>query len=155
MPTRFKTIAFIATTLLGTAGIAAAQSAHYDDSHYNRRNDDYRYDDRPPDNYGYQNRSYDVEDYRYDDDGRNRNYRAANLPYGLREARMFGFRDGESVARQDLWSRKPFDPNPRGRFDDADNGYRPEFGSKPEYREQYIAAYRQAYRRSYLRNDRY
>jgi hypothetical protein len=156
MPNNFKTIALV-SALLGIAGIVAAQSSHYDDGRNNGRNDDYRYDNRPypNDGYRYQNRSYDDDDYRYDNGYRNRNYDIANLPYGLREARVFGFRDGESVARQDLWTGTAFDPNPRGRFDGADDGYRPEFGSKSEYREQYIAAYQQAYRRSYRRNDRY
>jgi len=122
----------IATVLAGTAGIAAAQDGRYYD------NDDYRY----------QNYSYDRDDNRYD-------YERHNFRYGMHEAREFGARDGASVARQDLWSRKPFNPNPRGRFDDADHGYRREFGSLHEYRERYTEAYRAAYQRCFRRNDRY
>jgi hypothetical protein len=132
MQTSFKTLAMIATVLAGTAGIAAAQDGRYYD------NDDYRY----------QNYSYDRDDNRYD-------YERHNFRYGMHEAREFGARDGASVARQDLWSRKPFNPNPRGRFDDADHGYRREFGSLHEYRERYTEAYRAAYQRCFRRNDRY
>jgi hypothetical protein len=67
----------------------------------------------------------------------------------MHEAREFGFRDGTTVAREDSYRGKPFNPNPRGRYDDADHGYRREFGSKHEYREHYIEAYRAAYQRSY------
>jgi hypothetical protein len=143
MRTSFKTLATIATLLAGTAGIAAAQ----DGRHYDR--DDYGYQSRPydDDDYRYENRSYD----RYE----NRDFGSDNFRQGMHEAREFGARDGSSVARQDLWSRKPFNPNPRGRFDDADHGYRREFGSLHEYREHYTEAYRQAYERSFRRNDRY
>jgi len=132
MQTSFKTLAMIATVLAGTAGIASAQDGRYYD------NDDYRY----------QNYSYDRDDNRYD-------YDRHNFRYGMHEAREFGARDGASVARQDMWSRKPFNPNPRGRFDDADHGYRREFGSLHEYRERYTEAYRAAYQRCFRRNDRY
>ena len=132
MQTSFKTLAMIATVLAGTVGIAAAQDGRYYD------NDDYRY----------QNYSYDRDDNRYD-------YDRHNFRYGMHEAREFGARDGASVARQDMWSRKPFNPNPRGRFDDADHGYRREFGSLHEYRERYTEAYRAAYQRCFRRNDRY
>ena len=136
----FKTLAMIATVLAGTAGIAAAQDGRYYD------HDDYRYD----------NRSYDRDDYRYD----NRYYGQDNFRQGMHEAREEGFRDGSAVAREDIWRGKPFNPNPRGRYDDADHGYRREFGSKHEYREHYIDAYREGYQRNYRGrnyrdNDRY
>ena len=40
---------------------------------------------------------------------------------------------------------KPFNPNPRGPYDNADHGYRSQFGDKHEYREAYSAAYRNGY----------
>lgn len=138
MKTSLKTLAMIVTMLAGTVGIAAAQAGRYSDG----------------DGYRDQNR-YDNDDYRYGNRYENRDYGRDNFRHGMHEAREFGARDGASVARQDMWSRKPFNPNPRGRFDDADNGYRREFGSKHEYRENYIVAYRQAYQRSFRRNDRY
>lgn len=148
MRINFKTFVMLGTMLAGSVGLAAAQDGRYYD-----HDDDYRYQSRPVDNddYRYENRSYDRDDDRYE----NRDYGRDGFRYGMHEAREFGFRDGTSVARQDLWSRKPFNPNPRGRFDDADHGYRREFGSRHEYREHYIEAYRQAYQRSYRRNDRY
>jgi len=87
-------------------------------------------------------RYYDRDDNRYYD--RDDGYRR-----GRDVARDFGFRDGAQVAREDMWSRKRFNPNPRGRFDDADHGYRREFGNKHEYREQYSAAYREGYRNAF------
>jgi hypothetical protein len=90
-------------------------------------------------------RYYDRDDYRY----QNRYYDNGGFRHGMHEAREFGFRDGATVAREDSYRGKPFNPNPRGRYDDADHGYRREFGSKHEYREHYIEAYRAAYQRSY------
>ena len=78
----------------------------------------------------------------------------------MHEAREEGLRDGAAVAREDMWRGKPFNPNPRGRFDDADHGYRSEFGNRHEYREHYTDAYREGYQhnysgRNYRENDRY
>lgn len=147
MTTTFRTLAMLGAMLAGTVGFAAAQDGRYYDQ------DDYRYQNRTVDDdgYRYQDRAYDRDDDGYE----NRGYGRDRFRYGMHEAREFGFRDGASVARQDLWSRKPFNPNPRGRFDDADHGYRREFGSKHEYRERYTQAYREAYERSFRRNDRY
>ena len=64
---------------------------------------------------------------------------------GMHVAREFGRRDGASVAREDMWRGKPFNPNPRGPYSGADDGYRREFGSRHEYREMYAQAYRDAY----------
>ena len=138
MRTSFKTLAMIATVLAGTAGIAAAQDGHYNDGCYSDR-DDYRYD----------NRTYDNDDYRYQNRYDNRYDGRDNFRQGMQEAREEGFRDGSAVAREDMWRGKPFNPNPRGRYDDADHGYRSEFGNKHEYREHYIDAYREGYQRNY------
>jgi len=84
-------------------------------------------------------------------------YAAAQNPYydhdyphddyrrGMHVARDIGFHDGAQIAREDLWKGKPFNPRPRGRYDDADHGYRSEFGSIHEYREHYADAYREGY----------
>lgn len=66
-------------------------------------------------------------------------------------ARQFGYQDGASVAAEDLQKRKPYNPNPRGRYDDADHGYRHEFGDKGWYKQQYSQAYRQGYEQEYQR----
>ncbi|HKW18696.1 MAG TPA: hypothetical protein VJO35_14410 [Terriglobales bacterium] len=94
---------------------------------------DYRYYDR--DDYGYHQR----------DDFRD----------GIRSARNFGFHDGSQVAREDMWRGKPFNPNPRGPYESADNGYRREFGSIHQYRDQYAQAYRQAYESAFRRRRYY
>ena len=68
---------------------------------------------------------------------------------GMHAAREFGRRDGASVAREDMWRGKPFNPNPRGPYSGADDGYRREFGSIHEYREHYARAYRQGYAQAF------
>jgi hypothetical protein len=79
----------------------------------------------------------------YDRDGYG--YGHGSFRHGMHVAREVGFADGTQVAREDLWKGKPFNPRPRGRYDDADHGYRPEFGSIHEYREHYADAYREGY----------
>lgn len=86
-----------------------------------------------------------AQDYRYYDRDDHGYYDRDGFRDGMRVAREFGWRDGAEVARQDMWHGKPFNPNPRGRFDDADHGYRREFGSIHEYREHYARAYAQGY----------
>ena len=88
---------------------------------------------------------YDREDNRYYDNDDHR----GNFERGAQVAHEFGFRDGQEAARGDVWAGKPFHSNPRGRFEDADHGYRREFGSKHEYREQYAQAYREGYERAF------
>jgi hypothetical protein len=88
-----------------------------------------------------QNPYYDHDDYRYDHDG----YGYDGFRRGMHVAREVGFEDGAQIAREDMWKGKPFNPRPRGRYDDADHGYRREFGSRHEYREHYAAAYREGY----------
>src|SRR6266480_203912 len=126
MKSKFTMAALVVTMLAGTVGNAAAQ--------------DYRYD-RDGDRY------YDRNDNRYYDRDGNRYYGRDGYGFrrGIHVAREIGFRDGAAVAREDMWRGKPFNPNPRGRYDDADHGYRREFGNKHEYREHYSEAYRAGY----------
>jgi hypothetical protein len=62
-----------------------------------------------------------------------------------------GYRDGVTQAREDLYKRKPFNPNPRGRFDDRDHGYRREYGEKSNYRAQYTDGYQVGYQATFDR----
>ncbi|MBV9181693.1 MAG: hypothetical protein JO356_10300 [Acidobacteria bacterium] len=127
MKPRFTSALLACAVVAGSVGYALADD-HYD--HYYDR-DDYRYQH---DDYGYG----------YDHDGYGENFRR-----GMHVANEIGFRDGAQVAREDLWKRKPFNPRPRGRYDDADHGYRAEFGSIHEYREHYADAYREGYIRTF------
>jgi hypothetical protein len=87
-----------------------------------------------------------AQDGRYNDRDDNRYYdRDDSFRYGLKVARDVGFNDGAQVARADTWNRKPFNPNPRGPYDNADHGDRSQFSDKHEYREAYSAAYRDGY----------
>jgi hypothetical protein len=81
----------------------------------------------------------------YEHDGYGYGYGYDSFRRGMHVAREVGFEDGSQIAREDMWKGKPFNPRPRGRYDDADHGYRPEFGSIHEYREHYAEAYRQGY----------
>jgi hypothetical protein len=64
-----------------------------------------------------------------------------------------GYQDGVTMARDDQYRNKPFNQNPRGRFDDRDHGYRREYGDKNDYRAQYTDGYRAGYEATY--NGRY
>lgn len=99
-----------------------------------------------------------AQDYRYydrDGDRYERGYRG-DFREGMHAAREIGFQDGSQVAREDMWRGKPFNPNPRGRYDDADHGYRREYGDRHEYREHYSEAYREGYQNTFrYRNNGY
>ncbi len=54
------------------------------------------------------------------------------------------------MAREDIAKGKPYNPNPRGRYDDEDHGYRREYGrreygDKNAYKAQYANGYRAGY----------
>ena len=64
-------------------------------------------------------------------------------------AYRIGYDDGASVAREDIARDKGFNPNPRGRYDDADHGYRREYGDKHAYKALYSDGYRRGYEDNY------
>ncbi|HEY1339546.1 MAG TPA: hypothetical protein VGF59_18660, partial [Bryobacteraceae bacterium] len=82
--------------------------------------------------------------YRGRDDGY---FRRDSYGYGYRQGLGFrwGFSDGSLVARQDMQAGKPYNPNPRGKYDDLDRGYRREYGDRNAYRSDYAAGYRSGY----------
>lgn len=127
MKLRFRLALLGIALLAGMVGYGVAQDYGY--------GDDYR---------------YDRGDYRYDRDDY---YRSRHFREGMRVASEIGYRDGTQVAREDMWRGKPFNPRPRGAYDDCDRGYRHEFGDKHEYREHYGEAYREGYTSTY-RGDR-
>lgn len=90
----------------------------------------------------------------YDRDG-DRYYDRDGSRGGMHAAREFGFRDGATVAREDMGRGKPFNASPRGPYGNADNGYRREFGNKNEYREQYAQAYREGYQNTFRQRGYY
>ena len=122
---KMKMAALVVAMLAGTVGVASAHD--WDDDNGYRDADDYRYSNN----------------YEYNHD---------NFRRGMHVAREFGFRDGVQTAREDMGRGKRFNPNPRGRFDDADHGYNRAFGNQHEYREHYTEAYRRAYQRTYQSN---
>lgn len=60
-----------------------------------------------------------------------------------------GYQDGVTVAREDLYNNKRFDPNPRGRYDDRDHGYRREYGDKNTYKTEYTDGYGAGYQATF------
>ena len=62
-----------------------------------------------------------------------------------------GYQDGAEIAREDMYNNKRFYPEPRGRFDDRDHGYRREYGDKNFYKSQYTEGYRAGYQATYDR----
>jgi len=135
--------------------------------HEGRENDpfDYRTPDWHQATRGYKNwmgpidwyqRGYQ-EGYR---DGFQAGFRSARPGYGDRGSYFFGrghdspayrigYDDGASVAREDIERGKRFNPNPRGRYDDADHGYRREYGDKHAYKALYSDGYREGYQANY------
>lgn len=60
-------------------------------------------------------------------------------------AYRIGYQDGSGVAQRDIERHNRYDPNPRGKFDDEDHGYRREYGSKDQYKGEYANGYRAGY----------
>src|SRR3989441_7669256 len=66
-------------------------------------------------------------------------------PWFGNRAYQIGFQDGASVAREDAARGKPYNPRPRGRYDDEDHGYSSAYGNKGAYKTQYANGYRAGY----------
>ena len=64
---------------------------------------------------------------------------------GRDTATRWGYQDGMDAGRGDIANGKPYNPRPRGRYDDCDRGYQREFGSKNSYKVEYAEAYRRGY----------
>jgi len=60
-----------------------------------------------------------------------------------------GYTDGREVAREDRMRGKPFNENPRGKYDHRDHGYIREYGDKNDYRARYTEGYRAGYEASF------
>ena len=118
----------------------------YVDGYHNGFQDSYRRNARGGWGWGDGDRDRDDGYYRggtYRNDGYNYGgYRGA---FGNRDAYNLGFQDGARVAREDLYSRKPYNAEPRGRYNDRDHGYRNEYGDKNAYRAAYSDGYRAGY----------
>jgi hypothetical protein len=149
-----------ATILLGGLSFAQGRDddGYYDSNHqwHDRRDRDDRYrDDRRQQDWQYQNRTWpdDRRDGYYRGDPGGYGYRGGsydNGPYG-RDNRgfTFGFQDGAYVAREDMALGKPYHPEVRGKYRDADRGYDRYWGDKREYRAQYAEGYRRGYMRAF------
>ena len=78
-------------------------------------------------------------------------YGSENYGSYTRVAYDTGYQDGVTMAREDLYKDKPFNPNPRARFDDRDHGYRREYGNKNDYKSEYTDGYRAGYQATFGR----
>jgi hypothetical protein len=88
--------------------------------------------------------------YRRDNDYGN-GYYGGHYTYNSRAGYDIGYQDGATMAREDQYKNKPFNPNPRARFGGRDNGYRREYGDKNGYRDQYTDGYRAGYQSGFDR----
>ena len=93
-------------------------------------------------------------DDRYRNDGYRGNGYYGNNAYDSRVGYDTGYQDGTTMAREDLYKNKPFNPNPRARFEDRDHGYHREYGDKNSYKAEYTDGYRAGYQ-SAFNNQRY
>ena len=80
-------------------------------------------------------------------------YYGGNYRYHSRMGYDTGYQDGATMAREDMYNRKPFNPNPRARFDGRDNGYSRAYGDKNAYKAEYTDGYRAGYERSFNGRD--
>ena len=100
---------------------------------------------------GWRDRDGD-RDYRYRNEGNYGNgYYGGNYRYDSRAGYNNGYQDGVTMAREDLYNRKPFNPNPRARFGGRDNGYVREYGDKNTYKAEYTDGYRAGYESAFSR----
>jgi len=101
----------------------------------------------------------DRDDDRYRGDGyrgdgyRGNGYYGGNNRYDSRVGYNTGYQDGTTMAREDEYDRKPFNPNPRARYGGRDNGYTREYGDKNTYKADYTDGYRAGYQSAF--NGRY
>ena len=96
-----------------------------------------------------------AQDYDRDDQPYYQRHDRDDFRRGMQAARQYGYNDGVQAARGDNWAGKPFNPYPRGRYADADHGFRRDFGSLHEYREHYTEAYRNGYQNAFRGNRGY
>jgi hypothetical protein len=78
-------------------------------------------------------------------------YYGGSYAYNSRIGYDTGYQDGATMAREDISKSKPFNPNPRARFDDRDHGYHREYGDKNAYKAQYTDGYRAGYETTFNR----
>jgi len=130
--------------MLVMSGFALAQD---------RDGDNYRRGPGQAWQYGYQDRyanGFQVgfrgvsDQWRHNDGDRDERWRDGDR--GWRNiAYQFGYQDGSDVARRDIGRHNRYNPNPRGKYDDEDHGYRREYGSKDQYKTEYANGYRAGY----------
>src|SRR3989449_84433 len=63
----------------------------------------------------------------------------------------YGYSDGAKMANTDMSQGKPFNPEPRGKYDDRDGGYQSVDGDKNSYKVQYSDGYRAGYEATFGR----
>ena len=135
---------------------------HDDHDRDDRRRDDHRWYDRDRDQRYRDDRRYETREYRNrdwrDDPIRDGYYGRDPGTYGSwggsyaiggyeRRNRgfSFGYQDGAMVSREDMWRGKPYHPDPRGKYADADHGYDRYCGDRSQYRAEYAEGYRRGY----------
>jgi hypothetical protein len=62
-----------------------------------------------------------------------------------------GYQDGATMAREDIYKNKRFNPEPRARFGGRDDGYSRAYGDKNIYKAEYTDGYRAGYESAFNR----
>jgi hypothetical protein len=101
--------------------------------------------------YGYRNNGYSGSVYGGGEYSGNGYYGSGYSGYNGRVGYDTGYEDGVTMAREDQYKNKPFNPNPRARFDGRDHNYRREYGDKNDYKAQYTDGYRAGYQATFNR----
>ena len=70
--------------------------------------------------------------------------------YG-RAAYDTGYQDGATMAREDIYQNKRFNPEPRARFGGRDDGYSRAYGDKNSYKAEFTDGYRAGYQATFDR----
>lgn len=86
-------------------------------------------------------------------------YNRGNYPYGQQgypqgafggnPGFRYGYSDGAKMASADMSQGKPFNPEPRGKYNDRDGGYQSVDGDKNAYKVQYSDGYRAGYQATF------
>jgi hypothetical protein len=92
---------------------------------------------------------------RGDGDGDRDDHYRGNGFYGSgsynRVAYDTGYRDGATMAREDIYRNKRFKPEPRSQFGGRDDGYSHAYGDKNLYKAEYSDGYRAGYEATFNR----
>jgi hypothetical protein len=124
---------------------------------YNPRYDPYGRNNAYNPGYGpfLRNNGYDPyarNDNDADDVYQNRDYGSYSRNGYGNDASDMGYRDGVAIGQKDRWKGKDFRPQKNDNYEDANHGYRKEYGDKNFFKQQYRRAFVRGYEDGYGRS---